>query len=251
MDTITYFPPTTAIEALLAEVLAAHGGLEQWHQFTKVSAQVVSGGFLWAMKGMPLDDSPRTMSSEFRRQWTRTEPFGNPDWHMIYEPHHLVIETQAGELIAEQYEPRATFAGHGWETPWTPLQLAYFNGYAMWTYYNLPFILAEPGFQLTEIAPLIQDGQNLRGLRVRFPKSIHTHSPEQSLYFDDSGLLRRQDYQVDVAGKTPAAHLISDYVDVQGLKFPTKRRVHPINEDGTLQLDRTIVAVDLSDFQLS
>ncbi|MDB5270783.1 MAG: hypothetical protein JWP58_3823 [Hymenobacter sp.] len=250
METIT-LPPTTATETFLAEILAAHGGLKQWRKFTKVSSQVVSGGFLWAMKGMPLDDLPRTITSEFRRQWTRVDAFGNPDWHMIYEPHHLFIETQAGEIIAEQYEPRDTFSGHAWETPWTPLHLAYFNGYAMWTYYNLPFILSEPGFQLTEISPVMHEGQRFRGLRVRFPEGVHTHSREQNLYFDDSGLLRRQDYQVDVAGKTSGAHFISDYVDVQGLKFATKRRVHPVNADGTLQFDRTIVSIDLSDFQLS
>jgi hypothetical protein len=43
----------------------------------------------------------------------------------------VVIETQAGEIIAEQENPRETFAGHAWETPWTPVQLGYFNGYAM------------------------------------------------------------------------------------------------------------------------
>jgi hypothetical protein len=91
----------------------------------------------------------------------------------------------------------------------------------------------------------------LRGLRVRFPQDIHSHSSEQSLYFDDGGLLRRQDYQVDVAGRARAAHLISDYVDVQGLLLPTRRRVFMRSADGTLQLDRMPVSIDLSDFELS
>jgi hypothetical protein len=46
-------------------------------------------------------------------------------------PDCVVIETRTGDLIAEQRNPRETFAGHAWETPWTPLQLGYFNGYAM------------------------------------------------------------------------------------------------------------------------
>jgi hypothetical protein len=130
-------------------------------------------------------------------------------------------------------------------------QLAYFNGYAMWTYYNLPFLLGEPAVEATEI-PSIADGDSvLRGLRVRFPREIHSHSPEQSLYFDDSGLLRRQDYEVDVAGRGRAAHLISDYIDVQGLLFPTRRRVFMRNADGTLQFDKMPVSIDLSDFELS
>jgi hypothetical protein len=36
--------------------------------------------------------------------------------------------------------PQASFAGHALETPWTEPQLAYFAGYAMWTYLNLPRI---------------------------------------------------------------------------------------------------------------
>jgi hypothetical protein len=162
----------------------------------------------------------------------------------------VVIEAQDGEIIAEQEHPRKTFAGHAWETPWTPLQLGYFNGYAMWTYYNLPFLLGEPGIEAAEIPSIEHDGLVLQGLRVRFPDNIHTHSTEQNLYFDESGLLRRQDYEVDVAGKNRAAHLISEYSDVQGLKFPTKRRVFVRNEDGTLRRDRILVSIDLFDFEL-
>jgi len=86
---------------------------------------------------------------------------------------------------------------------------------------------------------------------VLFPKHIHTHCAEQSLYFDGDGMLRRQDYEVDVAGKTRAAHLISEYADIQGLKLATKRRVFLRNQDGTLQVDQMIVSIDLSDLRLS
>ncbi len=242
---------TTAVRTLLAEVLEAHGGISRWRRFTQVSATVVSGGSLWGMKGIDIDSAPRSMTSEFRRQRTRTAPFGNPDWHMTYAPDCVLIETNTGETIAKQQRPRETFAGHVWETPWSPLQLGYFNGYAMWTYYNLPFLLGEGGVETTEIASIDLDGQTLRGLRAQFEPAIHTHCREQNLYFDDEGLLRRHDYQVDVAGGTRAAHLISDYVEVQGLRFPTRRRVFMRNEDGTFRSEKTLVSVDLSDFRLS
>ncbi|HQU92537.1 MAG TPA: hypothetical protein PLK77_09585 [Pyrinomonadaceae bacterium] len=236
---------------LLQVVLDAHGGYERWKKFEKVSSQVVSGGFLWAMKGIPIDNTPRTMMSEFRRQWSCTDPFGEAEWHMTFTPDRVAIETASGEIIAEQRDPRDTFSDHHWDTPWTPLQLGYFNGYAMWTYYNLPFLLGEPGFALAAIPPLIQDGVQLTGIKVGFPQTIHTHSREQNLYFEEGGLLCRQDYSVDVAGGAKAAHLISDYVDVGGLKFATKRRVYMRNEDDSLQLDQMPVSIDLSDFELS
>jgi hypothetical protein len=163
----------------------------------------------------------------------------------------VAIETVAGDIVAEQLAPRATFDGHTWETPWTPLQLGYFNGYAMWTYYNLPFLLGEPGVQTTDIPSIALDGGTLRGLRADFSAVIHTHCPTQRFYFDDEGLLRRHDYQVDVAGGTLAAHFVSDYVEVQGLRFPTRRRVFMRSGDGTLAMDRVLVSVDLSDFELT
>jgi hypothetical protein len=61
----------------------------------------------------------------------------------------------------------------------------------------------------------------------------------------------RQDYEVDVAGRGRAAHLISDYIDVQGLLFPARRRVFMRNADGTLQFDKMPGFIDLSDFELS
>jgi hypothetical protein len=241
----------TTTHALLATVLDAHGGAERWRTFDRVTATVVSGGFLWAMKGHDIDGTPRRMTSDFTRQRTRTAPFGDPDWHMTYQPDRVSIETAAGALVAEQLVPRDTFAAHTWETPWTPLQLGYFNGYAMWTYYNLPFLLGEPGVHVTDLPPVTLQGRSLRGLRTEFSTDIHTHSPAQQFYFDDDGLLRRHDYQVDVAGGTLATHFLSDYVDVHGLRLPTRRRVFVRNSDGTLATKRVLVSVDLSDFELT
>ncbi|HEY8562553.1 MAG TPA: hypothetical protein VIL74_19395 [Pyrinomonadaceae bacterium] len=236
---------------LLKDIIEAHGGEDRWRAFNKVTASVVTGGFLWGMKGFESDSAPRVMTSGLRRQTMRIEPFGNPDWHLHYEPARIVIETPDGEIIAEQENPRATFAGHAWETPWTPMQLAYFSGYAMWTYFNLPFLLGESGIEMTEIPSVNPDGLILKGLRVRFPAYIHTHSAEQRLYFDESNLLRRIDYDVEIAGNNPATQLISEYIDVHGLKFPTKRRIFVRNKDGSPQRDRMPVSIDLFDFELS
>jgi len=38
-------------------------------------------------------------------------------------------------------------------TPWDPLQRAYFNGYALWTYLTTPFLLAMNGVGVEEIEP--------------------------------------------------------------------------------------------------
>lgn len=51
-----------------------------------------------------------------------------------------------------------------------PLNLAYFNGYAMWTYHATPFVFGEPGYEARDVAPIENDGETLRGVAVRFPE---------------------------------------------------------------------------------
>ena len=50
----------------------------------------------------------------------------------------VAIEKLDGRLVAERSHPRESFAGHELATPWNPLQRAYFNGYALWTYLTGP-----------------------------------------------------------------------------------------------------------------
>ena len=38
---------------LLASILEAHGGLARWHAYERVEATIVSGGGLFALKGVP------------------------------------------------------------------------------------------------------------------------------------------------------------------------------------------------------
>lgn len=238
------------LNPLLADVLEAHGGLERWRNYTGLSSTIVSGGLLWATKGIDMQPIPRAATTEFGRQWTSVTPFGDPDWTMTWVPERVVIRNSVNEIIAERDNPRATFVGHDYATPWDPLHLAYFNGYAMWSYHALPFVAAQPGYQVTERAPVVQDGKTLRCLSVRFPEGVHSHTREQRLYFGDDLLLCRQDYEVDVWADTAAAHLISDYVDVGGLKLPTRRRVHPRAPDGSFDRSVDIVSIDMSDYAL-
>jgi hypothetical protein len=75
----------------------------------------------------------------------------------------------------------------------------------MWTYLTVPFSLSWSGFEVTEIEPRQEDNQTWRRLSVTFPPAIVSHSAQQVVYFDADGLLRRHDYQVEIAGNSPAA----------------------------------------------
>jgi hypothetical protein len=64
------------------------------------------------------------------------------------------------------------------------------------------------------------------------------------------GTLRGQRAEFS-AGVRFAARFVSDYVEVQGLRLPARRRVFMRNADGTFATDRVLVSVDLSDFELT
>lgn len=235
--------------SLLSEALDAHGGLERWRQFSQLSATVVTGGAFWGMKGVDQDADQRRVTVDTRREYCTLAQFGNPDWTLTFTADRVAIEDRAGAVIAARDNPRAAFAGHTIVTAWDPLHRAYFSGYALWTYLTAPFVLAEPGFEIAEIDPIKAEGEIWRGLRAAFPAHIASHSRFQDFYFGPDGLLRRHDYHVDVAGGFAAAHLVSDFAEEQGLKFPTRRRAYQRAADLTVLRDPLMVQIELGDFQ--
>lgn len=236
---------------LANEIVVAHGGLDRWRSFDTLSAHLVQGGALWGMKGKAglLDDTSVTVS--LRREHASHAPFGDAGRKSSFDPDLVELQTASGEVLEALPSPRASFEGHTLETPWTDLQLAYFAGCAMWTYLTMPFLLAAPGVETAELTPWQEQDQTWRRLRVRFPADIATHSTEQTLYVDEQGLLKRHDYDVEIAGNTPGAHYVSDYVEVQGIMFPTKRRIYPRQPDGQPVKELLVVSIDLDRIVLS
>src|SRR5262245_36727197 len=107
------------------------------------------------------------MTAALKREWASVQPFGADDQKTDFTPNRVAVEKLDGELVAERRQPKASFAGHDLRTPWDPLQRAYFNGYALWTYLTSPFLLTLPGFTVRDIDPVEEDGVTLDGLQVR------------------------------------------------------------------------------------
>jgi hypothetical protein len=126
------------------------------------------------------------------------------------------------------------------------MQVAYFNGYARWTYLTTPFFMAMPGFHVTEIEPWKEGSEIWRGLRVRFPPSIASHSAEQEFYFGPDFLLRRHDYRLEIAGGPPIAQYVHDIIEADGFRFPSKRRAFPRGPGSKPIRDLLLISIDLS-----
>ena len=236
----------------LAEfAIKAHGGLVRWQSFQTVSADLVQGGALWALKGKAVLGKVN-VKADLTREWVSHSPFLAADQRSVFEPpRRVAIEKKGGQVLQELHNPRDSFRGHTLETAWSDLQLAYFAGCAIWTYLNTPFLLAKPGVEAEELEPWKEKGETWRRLKVKFPWNIITHSAVQTLYFDQSGLLKRHDYDVEIAGGTPGAHYVDKFVDVSGIVFPTQRRIFPRQPDGKPLSDPLVVSIDLTNIRLS
>jgi hypothetical protein len=232
---------------LLETVIEAHGRLERWNELESVSARLIQGGALWALKGQAgvLDDV--VVAASLHQERVSHRPFGAADRHSSFTPERVAIQSGDGTDIEALDRPRASFAGHTPETRWSTLQLAYFVGAAMWTYLTQPFNFTMPGFQTSELEPWEEGGQHWRRLRVSWPSYLATHSTEQTLYFGDDGLLARHDYDVEISGGTSAAHYVSDYDEVEGIRLPTKHRIYPRTPDGQSLAEPLVVSIDLSE----
>jgi hypothetical protein len=236
---------------LLSEIVDAHGGMTRWKSYEKVEATIVTGGGFFALKGLVQDAEPRRMSVWLHEQRSSVLPYGAPDQRTMFTPERITIEKLDGTIVAERLAPGDSFAGHQMNTHWDPLQRAYFNGEALWTYLCSPFFLAMDGVKLTEIEPWREGDETWRVLRAYLPSAIESHSLVQDFFFDAGFMLRRHDYNVNIAGGFAAAQLTSEHVTANGIKLPTRRRAYVRGPDRRPVLDMLMVAIDISDASFS
>ena len=163
------------MNALLGQVLEAHGGLQRWRRYGKLEATIVTGGGFFPLKGVLQDRNPRRMTVWLHEERSSVTPYGAPDQRTMFTPDRIAIEKLDGTVVAQRCAPRDSFAGHQMHTPWDPLHRAYFNGEAVWTYLTTPFLLAMDGVRLEETEVWHEGTETWRVLRAYFPGWMETH----------------------------------------------------------------------------
>ena len=160
------------------------------------------------------------------------------------------MEKRDGTVLLERNDPEESFEGQARETPWDELHVAYFQGEALWTYLNTPFLYTQPGFETQEIASIEVSGETWRRLKVTFPDRVKSHTKEQISCFGPDGLIRRHDYTVDILGGATGLNYASEYRDVDGIIFPTKRRIYAYEGDYQLVPEPLLVKIDMGEITL-
>ena len=229
----------------LSRIFDAHGGLDHWRSLSSLDVEMSAWGFLFTVKRItPQRHARLTISTREPHVVLHDYPADGQS-AVLHGAARVEITDAGGAVVEARDNPRQAFR-NGRLLHWDAIDFAYFSGYAMWNYMNLPFLLAYPGVTVTEADPRTPGTR----LQVRYPDTIPTHSPTQELYFDDSGRLLRHDYTAEVVGSwAKAAHLCSDYRQFGGLWVPTNRRVYPRGPGNRPLPLPTLVAVDIHDVQ--
>jgi hypothetical protein len=211
------------MDDLLETAVTAHGGSDRWNQITSITVDASIGGAFWSLKNQ--GDALKQIRFEVAtvRQHL-TMDFIGQDKRSVFDSDRVEIQRSGGALVEARDDPEASFDGHGFETPWDDLHLAYFTGEALWMYLNTPFLYTTAGFRSDEIAPIDVDGETWRRLKVTFPEHIKTHTRQQISCFGPDGLLRRHNFTIDILAGAPGQLYAADYRDVDGIIIPTTRR---------------------------
>jgi hypothetical protein len=239
------------MDNLLSFALDAHGGLDRWQGFSQLSVRASISGAIWQVKQQPGLLSDKEIVLNLRTQCLTIAPFGGEGNRSVLTDGKLSIRGADGGIVERRNDPEASFAGQQRETPWDALHVAYFASEALWTYLNSPFLYASPGFETEEIEPWQEAGETWRRLKITFPKSILSHTRTQITHFGPDGLMRRHDYTVDILGGATGANYPSDYVEVRGLKMPTRRRIYAYDQAGQRVPDPLLVSLDFTDFRFA
>jgi hypothetical protein len=233
---------------LLSSVLKAHGGSERWRKFTTAAVTVLAGGEVLDRKTESGRDPLRfTISLREQSIWAMSVPGTNR--RISFKPTRVAIETTNGDVIAERVEPRASFVGHDLNTKWDALQRAYFGSYAMWTYFNSPFMFTMPGVRTEEISPIEHNDETWRCLRVTLPTNLVSHSSVQKFYFGSDYFLRRHDYTFDIGGGGNVANYAHELKSFDGIVVATKRRAYLCDDNSNVLRDRLLIWLDFSDIE--
>lgn len=237
---------STDMNSLLKFAADAHGGLDRWNQLDSLSASLSVTGVLWGIKGKPdiLKSIRVELSLHHQRMITHLK---GQNRRFFFTPSRIVIEDEHGQAIESRDDPRDSFEGHTFRTPWDELQVGYFDSYALWTYLTIPFLYAHPRFVLEELPVWHEDGEEWRPLKVIFPYDIASHCREQISYFGPDGLLRRHEYVVDVMGEARGLNYAYDYRNFDGILIPTRRRVVGFDDNKRKIPEPVLVAIDIQE----
>jgi hypothetical protein len=228
--------PSPLIEA----ACSSHGGLNAWSKVESFNGRFSRlGGPIPLFKGMGATfEMPTAFSVHPHERKTVFHDYPHRGRRTVFDgstaPVRMLVFTPNQER-SELPDYRQRFRGLGKWRRWNSTDAAYFFGYALLTYFSVPFLLRD-----CEVLRAKKDS-----VTVRFPATFESHCEVQTFWFDSNGLIARHDYSAEILGKVfSGAHYSADFTEVQGLQLAQARRVVP--RLGSLPLPVTVLSATLA-----
>ncbi|KAA0099640.1 hypothetical protein CIW49_08575 [Mycolicibacterium sp. P1-18] len=234
---------------LLALAVEAHGGLRRWDQLTSAKGRFAIAGAIWDFKGVPGVLADVTVALDLRAERVTLDPVGGDDTHTVFADGRLELRSTSGDLVEVVTDPRDAMTRLPYDTPWNAMDAAYFASEAWWTYLTAPFLFTYDGFDVEEVEPFVEAGVSHRTLRVVFPDDVDGHTAEQFFHFDDTGLLFRHTYTVDVLDGATGANYPSEWKIVDGIAVPMVRRIYGYDADRRRIPEPVLVSLDIRELR--
>ena len=229
--------------ALLDDALDAHGGFARWRALQRFTLHVSLGGRLVARKGKAgILSEAVAEGSTIVQSVQITISAGRH----VYTPDRVAIEEPDGTVLATRDDPGPVFLGRPDNQGWDDLDFAFFAGRIIWARVAMPFLLADPDVRLEQLAPWQEHAETWRRLRAVFPLRIAMPAAEQILYFDDTGLLRRLDYQAPGSELCLACYA-GAYQRFSGITLPTLCRWFRVGTDDKPIRKPNIISMEIFD----
>lgn len=219
--------PDEAVDLVEASI-RAHGGWDAWKHLEVI--RIVPDrlrGLLPALKGYGRTHGlPRSFEIRPHRGVVLLEGFPDDEKTGLYEPDAVsLLDAKTTETLIGSVRHRKTFAGRARRRRWTPLDAAYFFGYALLHYHSIPFTLGEASF--VSLRRVRSRGEDLSALELDFPPERETHCTRQTFYFGEEGLVRRHDYVAEIISpRARGCHYWEDYELSGSFRIATRRRVY-------------------------
>lgn len=218
---------------LVNKIISAHGA-SRWRDVNEIHLDLEISGAIWAVKGQADLFSRFSAVISTREQKVLMQFPDSAEHHAEYTPHQTSLQLPSG-AIERRDRPRDHFDGHFIATPWDSLDAIYFSGYALWTYFNHPFLLANPDVTIRAIAPWKNGDDHWDRLQITYPDEVTTHGRQAVMYVGNDGLMRRYDYGVDIMAGAFGANLALDYASYEGILLPSRRMVYAFDPTGHTQ----------------
>jgi hypothetical protein len=209
------------LSATAQRAVRAYGGVDVWTKAERVEAEITLSGLLFLLKRRVTPPHVH-ITTEIQQPRATIRPIDRQGNTGIMDGFTVTLASAEGHVIDTRPDARHSDETRQIWHAWDTLDLMYFLGYAFWNYFSLPYQLMRNDIEWRELRDGLLEGE--------FPPEVPVHSRLQRFYFDQNGLLVRNDYCPEfVASRASvwAANIVLQHDTWHEIPYPSVRRVSP------------------------